>query len=424
MPTLKNNPRYIAVLAAAAGVILLLGTLLRPSAPSSETGSVAPPPADVMRLQRLTLKRNVQGFADYFTELAGQVSAYIVRLEVSDRSAVVWAPERLVTAPDAHPHPQLDRAVGSAERSWTATFDSGGPHLPLAFYQLNGAVLPAPAERFPAQFYTTGGWTMAAWRGADGRLEWAYGQIFGADKRSCDGFSSSILRTSLPLHKEMSGAGLFDLEGALMGVVGVCGDRMAAFDVATVERLARREGTFADHLISRFGMRLRGASGEELERFDAEYGMLIEEVWRGYEAYRAGLRPGDILVDLDGSPVTSVDDLQPLVMPVARETLEVGAHRDGRIHQVELKARGAEGESGPAGLRWRDPPPGVVLDVVEPDSAAAEAGLRPGDRLISVGRETPSSPDEAAELLADAGDEPVYAVVERRNRLWGVWLEP
>jgi serine protease Do len=66
-------------------------------------------------------------------------------------------------------------------------------------------------------------------------------------------------------------------------------------------------------------------------------GVLVERMTRDSSAYDAGIRPGDVIVSLNGKPVDDVGQLLRLVAdsPVG-STVAVGAYREGR--RVEFKA--------------------------------------------------------------------------------------
>jgi S1-C subfamily serine protease len=63
----------------------------------------------------------------------------------------------------------------------------------------------------------------------------------------------------------------------------------------------------------------------------------VVEVVRGTPAERAGLRPEDLIVSVDGAPVLGVEDLQRLMVaerigvPTALEVV-----REGRLRELEL----------------------------------------------------------------------------------------
>ena len=63
----------------------------------------------------------------------------------------------------------------------------------------------------------------------------------------------------------------------------------------------------------------------------------VVEIVEGSPAARAGLRPEDLIVDLNGQPVTGVDDLQRLMTgELIGEKVVVSTVRGDRPQEVEL----------------------------------------------------------------------------------------
>jgi regulator of sigma E protease len=58
----------------------------------------------------------------------------------------------------------------------------------------------------------------------------------------------------------------------------------------------------------------------------------------------------------------------------------------------------------------------VVIDGVNVDSPAAEAGLLPGDRVLKIGDETVKSAAQVTEHIRERNDQPIKIVVERGGR--------
>lgn len=110
-------------------------------------------------------------------------------------------------------------------------------------------------------------------------------------------------------------------------------------------------------------------------------------------AGRAGLRTGDEITAVDGTPVTRWQELVPLLGPgphtVAYKRFEAGSSEEdpGRIVRGEATIDGtgwAARPGDPYGHALGLAPVMVFVGSYTTDSAAAEAGLQPDDRIFAV----------------------------------------
>ena len=223
------------------------------------------------------------------------------------------------------------------------------------------------------------------------------------------------------------------------------------------------------------GVRIRDLSEAEMEELSAKlglregYGVMIAEIIKDTPAATSDLREGDLVVAIDGGPVTETRALQRVVgaAPPGR-TLAVTVLRSGRRSDVRI-AVGAmppdivaervaaefgflvrpaprdepggsppSGPSGPGGAgrgpgAGRSPlavagaaPPGTpVVVAVGEGSSAARAGLAVGDRILAVGGVTVDTPEALRGRLQDQllRDQLVLSV-ERRGEPRTVVLPP
>jgi serine protease Do len=140
---------------------------------------------------------------------------------------------------------------------------------------------------------------------------------------------------------------------------------------------------------------------------DAREGALVSSVAEGSPAERAGVKPGDVILEYDGTEVGAWSTLPRLVaMTPPGRKVGLVVLRDGqrvpleatvaRMQDGEAPVAAKAEETGRLGLSVQPVTPelaarlglkdqrGVVVRSVEPDSPAARAGLRPQDVIIEV----------------------------------------
>jgi S1-C subfamily serine protease len=117
---------------------------------------------------------------------------------------------------------------------------------------------------------------------------------------------------------------------------------------------------------------------------------VIGQVTPGSAAAKAGIQPGDLIVAIDGKPVENMAQIKHLVGPkYDGDTVSVTLKRgDKEITLKDLKLVGSLGTFEHAFLgilpMRDDPELGVEVRHVYPDSPAAKAGLKAGDRIMKV----------------------------------------
>jgi serine protease Do len=166
-------------------------------------------------------------------------------------------------------------------------------------------------------------------------------------------------------------------------------------------------------------------------------GALVSSVTDGSPAARAGLKPGDVILEYNGERVARADRLPAAVATtsVGRE-VPLGIVRDGKAMKLTVKvgeqAESKEAAGEPAklpaklGLTVEPVTPrlaremglrderGVVVKDVGGDSPAAEAGLRPGDVIVEVNRQAVRSvADLQRQIDRHAKGTPVLMLVHR-----------
>jgi serine protease Do len=173
-------------------------------------------------------------------------------------------------------------------------------------------------------------------------------------------------------------------------------------------------------------------------------GALVGDVTAGSPAQKAGLKNGDIILELNGKPVTDANELRMNISMMAPGTavnlkvLRDGADRNLTATLGELPTEHASAEKGssednselsgisvqnlnanlaqqlgvPAGTS------GVVVTKVDPSSAAADAGLERGDVIQEVNRKPVHNASDFAAAMRNAKDQNLLLVNRQGNTMY------
>lgn len=221
----------------------------------------------------------------------------------------------------------------------------------------------------------------------------------------------NFLQTDAAINPGNSGGPLVDLRGRVIGINTAIATQTGLFagvGFAVPIDLARR---VAQDLIQ-YGFVRRpflGVMAQDVTSVDVEIfelpvaqGAKVVQVVDGSPAAQAGLELGDVIVGLDDREIDSASDLQAdLAELEPGRRVRVRLFRDGRelTVPVELGLIKTGGPPSPAGpgeeegvLRLgfsvaEGPAGGVLIATVSPYSAAARAGIRPGQLILSVNRQ-------------------------------------
>jgi len=144
-------------------------------------------------------------------------------------------------------------------------------------------------------------------------------------------------------------------------------------------------------------------------------GALVAGVAQGSSAERAGVKTGDIITSINGTPMKSAAELRNAIgMLRVGDKVDIGLLRDGRPLKVTAlvadrtdaqSANAADIKPGLEGAELADAPQGagVLVRSVEDGSPAAQAGVRANDLIVGVGR-TPVSNTKAFRAAANGAN--------------------
>ena len=151
----------------------------------------------------------------------------------------------------------------------------------------------------------------------------------------------------------------------------------------------------------------------------------------GEPAWEAGLRPGDKIVAVEGTPVSRWDELREQIAKRPDASLHVTYEREGQSHDVTLQTQTRNEENvfqetesrGKIGVSLQFLRP--VLGLVDNDSPAAKAGLRTDDVVVQVGPKPVKAWHEVRDAVAATPTgTPVHLQVLRGEQKVEVDLTP
>jgi regulator of sigma E protease len=133
-------------------------------------------------------------------------------------------------------------------------------------------------------------------------------------------------------------------------------------------------------------------------------GAMVNSVTESSPAKEAGIEPGDIILRIDEQQIHDWEDIREAVNTSAEEEKTLYLDRDGEPFQVNLKPEFTSQENRytiGVWLAW-----GIVTGVEE-GSPAAEADIRTGDTILSIGEKAVYSNGSMTDALnsAKAGEE-------------------
>ena len=157
--------------------------------------------------------------------------------------------------------------------------------------------------------------------------------------------------------------------------------------------------------------------GMEVPKYQEEP-PIVKHVDAGSPAEKAGVKVEDRIVALSGRSVSTWREVEMDLGLAPRELIRVGLLRDGKPIELELRPEPqTKYDIGYTGLNPDLPP---IVDRLVPGYPGAKAGLKAGDRIISVGGRPVSGyyeivrrVREASAKFAEVGPSPIEFVVER-----------
>lgn len=268
-----------------------------------------------------------------------------------------------------------------------------------------------------------------------------------------DGSFEDFLQTDAPINQGNSGGALVNTRGELIGInsqILSSNGGNIGIGFAIPSNMAKN---VMDQLIAH-GKVSRGQLGVSVQYVTSDLaaslgmknvaGVLVSGVSTGSPAEKAGIKSGDVILDVNGTSVNDVNELRNMIASAgANSEVTLTVFRNGATNQVKVKlaefnpqaasANGSGGQNpnspGKLGVQVAPLTPdvsaqfgiprgtqGVVVESVDPNGAAAAAGIQMGDVIQQVNRQAVRSPNEIASALGKSGGRPALLQILRNGQ--------
>ncbi len=233
--------------------------------------------------------------------------------------------------------------------SYEAELIGSDPSNDIAVIKIKADNLPA-AELAPSSDLTVGSQVVAIGNPLgvlEGTVTSGVISATGRNIETKDGTMYNVIQTDAAINQGNSGGALLDDQGRLIGINSVKAGGQNVEGIA----FAIPSDTFAplvDQLIEtgkieapQLGVGCINITPELQSRYDLPAGVFVQQVEKGSLAERGGVKTQDVIVSLNGSPITGYHDLQALKNRVRPgDEIVLGIYRDGE--EMELKLPPAE----------------------------------------------------------------------------------
>jgi serine protease Do len=214
-----------------------------------------------------------------------------------------------------------------------------------------------------------------------------------------------------------------------------------AIPIDVASDIAQQLRTVGKVTRGRIGVVIQAVTKELAESFGLPklQGALVNSVEKGGPAEKAGIEPGDVIIRFDGKTVNSSEDLPRIVggtKPGVKTTVQVWRNKAGR--ELQITVAELQDDRAKQSRRGGKPPAaaptqfgltlseltdarrnelkldgGVVVENAQ--GAAARAGIRRGDIILSVNNQLVNSVEQFIQLMGQFEKGSIVALRVRRG---------
>ncbi|HAZ53778.1 MAG TPA: serine endoprotease DegP [Franconibacter helveticus] len=232
----------------------------------------------------------------------------------------------------------------------------------------------------------------------------------------------NFIQTDAAINRGNSGGALVNLNGELIGIntaiLAPDGGNIGsgfAIPINLAETRANQLIQFGEIRRGLLGIKGTEMSADIAKAFNlnVQRGAFVSEVLPGSGSAKAGIKSGDVIISLNGKPLSSFAELRSRIATTEPGTkVKLGLLRDGKPQEVEVTLDKSTTSSASAEMiapalqgatlsdgQLKDGTKGVAIDEVEKGSAAAQIGLHKDDVIIGVNRDHVQSIAEMRKVL-------------------------
>ncbi len=272
--------------------------------------------------------------------------------------------------------------------------------------------------------------------------------IISAKSRSLpDGSYVPFIQTDVAVNPGNSGGPLFNMNGEVIGINSQIYSRSGGYQGLSFA-IPIEVAMNVERQIVATGKVQRGKLGVSIQEVNQALadsfglgkpaGALVSSVEKGSPAAKAGLEPGDVILGIDGKMVSSAGELPAAVaLKKPGESARLQIWRKGGTRDIEVKvgnfgeekvaaAETPSADKGRLGVAVRPLTPeekreaevkGGLL-VEQANGAAARAGIRPGDIILSVNGQPIDNVDQLRGIIAKSGKKAAILVERGDSRIF------
>lgn len=265
----------------------------------------------------------------------------------------------------------------------------------------------------------------------------ALGRSTGSD----NGAYENYIQTDAAVNRGNSGGALINLNGELIGINTAIispsgGNAGIAFAIPS-----NQANNIVQQILEFGEVRrgLLGIKGGELNadlakafKVDAQQGAFVSEVLPNSASEKAGIKAGDVITAMNGQKISSFAEMRAKIATSgAGKEIELTYLRDGKSHEVKVKLQADDGKLESANeveLQALDGSElsnynakgvkGVEISKVQPNSLAAQRGLKKGDIIIGVNRQMVESTQELRKALEENPDAVALNILRGKSNFY------